>query len=79
MNILGLGGHQAAWRLGESHWSALQDVAYFQNIARISERGTLDAIFLADGPALGRSMFPSSPPAASEAPTVLLTAVALVK
>jgi FMN-dependent oxidoreductase (nitrilotriacetate monooxygenase family) len=75
MNILGLGGHQAAWRLGESHWSALQDVAYFQNIARISERGTLDAIFLADGPALGVDV--SHQPAGRLEPTVLLTAVTL--
>src|SRR4051812_50070113 len=56
MNILGLGGHSAAWRIGEAPWSALQDVKYFQNIARISERGALDAIFLADGPALGMSV-----------------------
>ncbi len=75
MNILGLGGHSAAWRVGEAPWSALQDVAYFQNIARISERGTLDAIFLADGPALQADV--SRQPAGRLEPMVLLTAVAL--
>jgi FMN-dependent oxidoreductase (nitrilotriacetate monooxygenase family) len=75
MNILGLGGHGAAWRTGESPHTALTDIKYFQNIARISERGTLDAIFLADGPALGESV--SRQPAGRLEPTILLTAVAL--
>lgn len=75
MNILGLGGHSAAWRLGEVPPSALLDVDYFTNIARISERGTLDAIFLADGPALIGDV--ASQPGGRLEPTVLLTAVAL--
>lgn len=75
MNILGLGGHGSAWRIGEAPWSALQDVSYFQNIAKISERGCLDAIFLADGPALGQDV--SRQPAGRLEPMVLLTAVAL--
>jgi len=75
MNILGMGGHGAAWRLGEVAPSALLDVDYFTNIARISERGTLDAIFLADGPALIGDV--ADAPAGRLEPTVLLTAVAL--
>jgi FMN-dependent oxidoreductase (nitrilotriacetate monooxygenase family) len=75
MNILGLGGHGAAWRLNEVPSKSLLDVDYFANIARISERGTLDAIFLADGPALGGEVGKS--PAGRLEPTVLLTAVAL--
>jgi FMN-dependent oxidoreductase (nitrilotriacetate monooxygenase family) len=75
MNILGLGGHSAAWRIGEVAPSALVDVAYFQNIARISERGTLDAVFLADGPALAGDI--GTNPSGRLEPTVLLTAVAL--
>jgi FMN-dependent oxidoreductase (nitrilotriacetate monooxygenase family) len=75
MNILGLGGHGAAWRTGESSPYSLVDVDYFINIARISERGTLDAIFLADGPALGGDV--AKNPAGRLEPTVLLTAVAL--
>jgi FMN-dependent oxidoreductase (nitrilotriacetate monooxygenase family) len=75
MNILGLGGHGSAWRLAESPSNALLDVDYFINIAKISERGTLDAIFLADGPALGGDVAKS--PAGRLEPTILLTAVAL--
>lgn len=75
MNILGLGGHSAAWRVREAPAGALMDYEYFCNIARISERGTLDAIFLADGPALGGDV--AHQPAGRLEPTVLLTAVAL--
>jgi FMN-dependent oxidoreductase (nitrilotriacetate monooxygenase family) len=75
MNILGLGGHGAAWRTGETHPAALLGAEYFIEIARISERGALDAIFLADGPALGGDV--GSSPAGRLEPTVLLTAVAL--
>jgi FMN-dependent oxidoreductase (nitrilotriacetate monooxygenase family) len=75
MNILGLGGHQSAWRIGEVPTSALVDSNYFTNIARISERGTLDAIFLADGPALAQDV--SRQPGGRLEPTVLLTSVAL--
>ncbi|HIQ17443.1 MAG TPA: LLM class flavin-dependent oxidoreductase [Novosphingobium capsulatum] len=75
MNILGHGGHSAAWRLGEAPPTAVFDAAYYQNIARISERGALDAIFLADGPALGGDV--GHQPAGRLEPTVLLTAVAL--
>lgn len=75
MNILGLGGHAAAWRVGESPSRALLDYNYFCNIARISERGKLDGIFLADGPALQGDI--ARQPAGRLEPTLLLTAVAL--
>ncbi|MDD0976150.1 LLM class flavin-dependent oxidoreductase [Pseudomonas fontis] len=75
MNILGFGAHAGAWRKAEVPADAYLDVAYYQNIARISERGCLDAIFLADGPALGADI--ARHPAGRLEPTVLLTAVAL--
>ncbi|MFC5694767.1 LLM class flavin-dependent oxidoreductase [Pseudomonas sp. GCM10022186] len=75
MNILGFGAHSAAWRTGEVPPNAYLDVDYYRNIARISERGTLDAIFLADGPALAGDV--ARQPAGRLEPTVLLTAVAL--
>jgi FMN-dependent oxidoreductase (nitrilotriacetate monooxygenase family) len=75
MNILGFGAHAAAWRAGEVPANAYLDAEYYSNIARISERGTLDAIFLADGPALGGDV--AQHPAGRLEPTVLLTAVAL--
>lgn len=73
MNILGHGAHAAAWRTGEA--PAVLDANYFQNIARISERGTLDAIFLADGLATLPAALAHYPVTRLE-PTVLLTAVA---
>jgi alkanesulfonate monooxygenase SsuD/methylene tetrahydromethanopterin reductase-like flavin-dependent oxidoreductase (luciferase family) len=75
MNILGLGGHGAAWRVGEVPTNSYIDADYYRNIARISERGTLDAIFLADGPALFGDV--SRSPTGRLEPTLLLTAVAL--
>jgi hypothetical protein len=75
MNILGFGAHSGAWRSAEVPANAYLDVEYYRNIARISERGCLDAIFLADGPALGADV--STQPAGRLEPTVLLTAVAL--
>ncbi|WP_447650274.1 LLM class flavin-dependent oxidoreductase [Pseudomonas abietaniphila] len=75
MNILGFGAHSGAWRSAEVAANAYLDVEYYRNIARISERGCLDAIFLADGPALAGDV--SKQPAGRLEPTVLLTAVAL--
>src|SRR5690606_6085044 len=75
MNILGFGAHSAAWRVGEVPANSLTDLDYFVNIARISERGTLDAIFLADGPALAGDV--SRQPSGRLEPTILLTAIAL--
>ncbi len=75
MNILGFGAHSAAWRTGEASPNSLTDVEYFRNIARISERGTLDAIFLADGPALAGDV--AHHPSGRLEPSVLLEAVAL--
>jgi len=76
MNILGFGAHAAAWRVGEVPPTSAYDVDYYRRIARISEeRGTLDAIFLADGPALAGDV--ARQPGGRLEPTVLLTAVAL--
>lgn len=75
MNILGFGAHAGAWRKAEVPANAYLDVEYYRNIARISERGCLDAIFLADGPALAGDI--AQHPAGRLEPTVLLTAVAL--
>jgi FMN-dependent oxidoreductase (nitrilotriacetate monooxygenase family) len=75
MNILGFGSHSAAWRAAEVPADSLTNIEYFRNIARISEqRGTLDAIFLADGVASGGDVAKRG--AGRPEPTVLLTAVA---
>src|SRR2546423_1675486 len=50
--LMGVGNHEAAWRLPESDPFAHVDVKLYQNLARIAERGKLDSLFLADGPVL---------------------------
>src|SRR4051794_4721716 len=50
-NALNAGKHEAAWRIQDDPFGIVQ-IDYYRNIARIAERGTFDAVFLADGPAL---------------------------
>jgi alkanesulfonate monooxygenase SsuD/methylene tetrahydromethanopterin reductase-like flavin-dependent oxidoreductase (luciferase family) len=48
LNLQTAGRHDAAWkRLGDTS-ELVTDVDYYVNIARLAERGKLDAIFLAD-------------------------------
>ncbi|WP_019971081.1 LLM class flavin-dependent oxidoreductase [Mycobacterium sp. 141] len=47
------GHHSAAWRAPDSSVRRLGEITYWEELARIAERGRLDAIFLADGQALG--------------------------
>jgi len=44
--------HPAAWQhpSADPHW--FTDPAYWIDVARTAERGTLDALFLADSPSL---------------------------
>jgi FMN-dependent oxidoreductase (nitrilotriacetate monooxygenase family) len=74
--LMGVGHHEAAWRLPESDPHAHVDVAHYQNLARIAERGKLDSLFLADGPVLWSDL--GRRPAGALEPTVLLTALAAV-
>jgi FMN-dependent oxidoreductase (nitrilotriacetate monooxygenase family) len=74
--LMGVGHHEAAWRLPESDPFAHVDVAHYQNLARIAERGKLDSLFLADGPVLWNDL--GRRPAGALEPTVLLTALAAV-
>ena len=67
-------GHPAGWRLPGGKRQANEDVAHYQNVARICERALLDVLFLADSPSFtddGRS------PTRSLDPVVLITACAL--
>jgi FMN-dependent oxidoreductase (nitrilotriacetate monooxygenase family) len=74
--LMGVGHHEAAWRLPETDPFAHVDVAHYQNLARIAERGRLDSLFLADGPVLWNDL--GRRPAGALEPTVLLTALAAV-
>ncbi|HEX8626947.1 MAG TPA: LLM class flavin-dependent oxidoreductase, partial [Catenuloplanes sp.] len=72
--LMGVGHHEAAWRLPESDPHAHVDLEHYQNLARIAERGKLDSVFLADGPVLWNDL--GRRPAGVLEPTVLLTALA---
>jgi len=74
-NVLASGRHDAAWRL-EGSADAVVDIAGFLDIARVAERGTLDAVFFADGPQLPSDF--SLRPWHSLDPTILLAAMATV-
>ena len=47
--IFGCGHHRAAWRQPGSAVERLGDIAYYEELARVAERGRLDAVFFADG------------------------------
>ena len=73
----GLGHHEAAWRLPESDpFAHTRRWPTAINLAQIAERGKLDSVFLADGPALWGNA--GAAPAGALEPTVLLTALAAV-
>src|ERR1700722_17987129 len=73
VNVIATGRHDAAWRIDPNPRS-MTDADAFAEIARIAERGTLDAVFLADGPQLPDEF--GQRPWHSLEPTVLLTAMA---
>jgi FMN-dependent oxidoreductase (nitrilotriacetate monooxygenase family) len=72
--LMGVGHHEAAWRLPESDPYASWNVAHFQHLARTAERGKLDSLFLADSPVQHDD--PGRRPAGTLEPTVLLAALA---
>ena len=73
LNVLNAGAHTATWQYGDDPFGFV-DIDHYRKIARIAERGALDAIFLADGPGLRED--PRIRPAQALEPTVVLTALA---
>ncbi|MFL1432566.1 MULTISPECIES: LLM class flavin-dependent oxidoreductase [unclassified Nocardiopsis] len=51
--LMGVGHHEAAWRHPRTEAHRVLDVAHFQELGRIAERGRLDSVFFADGLAAG--------------------------
>lgn len=47
--VYGCGHHSAAWRHPDSQLERLTSIDYYEDLALLSERGRLDAIFFADG------------------------------
>jgi FMN-dependent oxidoreductase (nitrilotriacetate monooxygenase family) len=74
LNFLSAGSHAAAWLWPGNRPDAFVDPAYLVETARLAERGTFDAVFLADFPCMpARSDFR---PFQSLEPSVVLTAIA---
>ncbi|GLK83903.1 LLM class flavin-dependent oxidoreductase [Ancylobacter defluvii] len=46
------GHHEAAWRYKGTDISRLNDIAYYQDLAKRAEAATIDSLFFADGPVL---------------------------
>jgi FMN-dependent oxidoreductase (nitrilotriacetate monooxygenase family) len=74
--LMSVGHHEASWRLPESDPFASADVAHYQELARIAERGLLDSVFFADSPSLMTN--PARRPAEAIEPTLLLAAMSAV-
>jgi alkanesulfonate monooxygenase SsuD/methylene tetrahydromethanopterin reductase-like flavin-dependent oxidoreductase (luciferase family) len=74
VNLLHSGVYASAWRLPESDPRACFDVGHYVRVARIAERGKLDAIFLADTPAVTDRI--DYRPFLSMEPTIVLATVA---
>jgi FMN-dependent oxidoreductase (nitrilotriacetate monooxygenase family) len=73
---MGVGHHEAAWRLRESRPRDAAEVAHYQELARIAERGSMDSVFFADSPSMMSN--PARRPAETLDPTLLLAAMAVV-
>jgi FMN-dependent oxidoreductase (nitrilotriacetate monooxygenase family) len=74
LNFLNAGTFGSAWRWPDSDPKAFADVEYYVRVAQLAERGTFDAIFLADHP--GLSDQPEYRPFNSLEPTIVLATVA---
>jgi len=61
INALVLGYLPAAWKTPLLKKNAFIDPDYWANLGKAAERGTLDAIFLADGPLLGDPAYDANP------------------
>jgi FMN-dependent oxidoreductase (nitrilotriacetate monooxygenase family) len=77
VNVLSDGMHPAAWQHPSADPAWFTDPAYWIEVAQIAERGTLDALFLADSPSLFQK--PDEPlvaPPLALDPLVLLSTLA---
>lgn len=74
--LMGVGHHEAAWRHPRTDATRVLDVAHFQDLARLAERGKLDSVFFADSLATGPRVRNNAP--AIFEPITLLTAMAAV-
>ncbi|GGC75532.1 LLM class flavin-dependent oxidoreductase [Chelatococcus reniformis] len=74
VNMLSAGFYGSAWRASAGDPAAFTDINHYVKLAKIAERGTFDAVFLADSPALVDR--PEFRPFYTLEPTIILTAIA---
>lgn len=74
VNVLDVGTATGAWQLDDVHARSFIDGDHFAEVARIAERGTLDAFFLADSPGFWDN--PRFKPTRGLEPSVILAAAA---
>jgi FMN-dependent oxidoreductase (nitrilotriacetate monooxygenase family) len=74
VNVLNLGIHTGSWRRSSEPPTSFANPDYYVRMAKVAERGTLDALFLADGPALRDH--PTLRPSQALEPSVILASVA---
>ncbi|WP_219682294.1 NtaA/DmoA family FMN-dependent monooxygenase [Bradyrhizobium canariense] len=75
LNLHGAGGHAAAWRWPGNPPGAFYDIEHYVRAAKVAERGKLDAVFLADTPALNLAI-DKHPPLNGIEPTITLASIA---
>ncbi|MFD1205252.1 LLM class flavin-dependent oxidoreductase [Sporosarcina contaminans] len=75
--LYGCGHHQAAWLMPDSSVERIGDITYYQNLAKLAERGLLDVVFFADNQSfVGKET--SDMPAFWFDPLINLTAISQV-
>nr|MDT0658316.1 LLM class flavin-dependent oxidoreductase [Micromonospora sp. DSM 115978] len=73
--LMNVGYHAGAWRHPRTDITRINDVRYFQHLARTAERGAFDSVFFADGLSVGQTL--RHHPYAVFEPLTLLSAVAV--
>ena len=76
LNAMSNGVYPGSWLLPDAAVDGFFDLAHWQNLAKIVERGKFDAYFLADAPALGAEAGMRPPFHQGFDPTMLLVAIA---
>lgn len=76
VNVLSSGSHGASWRAADGNPLGYIQIEHYQEIARIAERGCLDAVFLAD--ALAIAFDPRANPSWALDPAVIVAGMAAV-
>jgi FMN-dependent oxidoreductase (nitrilotriacetate monooxygenase family) len=76
LNAMSNGVYPGSWLLPDAAVDGFFDLAHWQNLAKIVERGKFDAYFLADAPVLGAEAGMRPPFHQGFDPTMLLVAIA---